>query len=218
MTSKFIILTNGEIDDPAFLRSRLDSYSEAIVIAADGGLRHAESLGLKVDILIGDLDSVLEEEKINLSDQGASLHEFPGAKDETDLELALMHAAKSGAKAIVVLGAVGGRLDMSLANIFLLTHPQLAGIQVELWDDYQTAWLLRPPGGDISGQPGDTVSLIPLLNGATNISTTNLSYALKDSALHAGEVRGVSNILTDGNAHVDLGGGTILVVHTHGRA
>lgn len=218
MNSKFIILTNGEIDDPALLRTRLESWSQATVIAADGGFRLAEDLSLKVDILIGDLDSVSEEDIFNLTDQGVSVHEFPEAKDETDLELALTHAANLGAGAIVIIGALGGRLDMSLANVLLLALPKLAGVHVELWADHQTAWLIRPPGGEISGEPGDTVSLIPLLNDATDISTTNLAYALKDSSLGAGEVRGVSNILADKTAHVNLGGGTILVVHTPGRA
>lgn len=218
MNSKFIILTNGEIDDPALLRTRLESWSQAAVIAADGGLRHAEGLSLKVDILIGDLDSASEEDKFILIDQGVHVHEFPEAKYETDLELALTYAANLGAGVIVILGALGGRLDMSLANILLLTLPQLTGVQVELWADHQTAWLIRPPGGDISGESGDTVSLIPLLNDATDISTTNLAYALKDSSLQAGEVHGVSNVMTDKTAHVDLGGGTILVVHTPGRA
>jgi thiamine pyrophosphokinase len=218
MSKKFIILANGEIDDPGLLRRRLDPWSQATVIAADAGLQHAKSLRLKVDVLIGDLDSVSEEDKSSAGDHEIQVIEFPVGKDETDLELALIHAANSGAKRIVILGALGGRLDMSLANILLLTRPQLAGIHAELWADHQTAWLIRPPGEEISGEPGDTISLIPLLDDATGISTTNLAYAMSDSTLQVGEVRGMSNVLTNQTARIDLGGGTILVVHTPGRA
>lgn len=218
MSSKFIILANGEIDDPALLRSRLDLWTQATVIAADGGIHHAESLKLKVDVLIGDMDSVIEEDKSIIGDRGVHVVEVPNAKDETDLELALTHAANSGAKRIALLGALGGRLDMSLANVLLLTQPQLARIHVEIWVDHQTAWLIRPPGEEISGEVGDTISLIPLVSDATGISTTNLAYAMSETTLQVGEIRGVSNILTDQSARIDVGEGTVLVVHTPGRA
>jgi thiamine pyrophosphokinase len=217
MSSTFIILANGIIEDYSYLTDRKDSWSQATVIAADGGLRHAESLGLTVDYLIGDLDSV-DDRRVKELGETTDIEQFPEGKDETDLELALTFAANSGAEAILILGALGGRVDMSLANILLLSLPQLKGIEVELLTGVQTARLLRPPGGDIHGNPGDTVSLIPLLGDVTNITTTNLAYQLKSSSLKAGEVRGVSNVLNARKAHVQIELGTLLVVHTPGRA
>lgn len=217
MDSKFIILANGEIENPEYLANRLKSWGKATVVAADGGLLHAESLGLSVDHLIGDLDSV-NDDMVNALGQAAKVQKFPEAKDETDLELALIYAANAGAQAIVLLGALGGRVDMSLANILLLTMAKLNEIHVELWSGVQTAWLLRPPGGDIYGKPGDTVSLIPLLGKAEGITTANLAYPLTGSTLHAGEIRGVSNVLTDANGHIKIEMGTVLVVHTQDRA
>lgn len=217
MNSKFVILANGVIDNPEYLLKRLESWGQTKVIAADGGLLHAESLGLSVDHLIGDLDSV-DDGMSSALGQAIKLQEFPEAKDETDLELALIYAADAGAGSIVILGALGGRVDMSLANILLLTMPQLEGIHVELWSGKQTAWLLRPPGGEITGNPGDTLSLIPLLGKADGITTTNLAYPLSGSTLHAGEIRGVSNVLTDAKARVQVETGTLLIVHTQGHA
>ena len=179
MTSKFIVLANGEINNPSLILTRLALWSDATVIAADGGYRHAEALDLRVNVLIGDVDSVRDE--------------------------------------MVILGAHGGRLDMTLANLLLLTHPRLSSIHIEIWADIQTAWLIHPPGGDIAGEPGDTVSLLPLVNDAVDITTTNLAYSLNGGSLLAGEVRGVTNVMTDKNARIDLGAGTLLVVHTHGH-
>lgn len=218
MAHTFILLSNGEFEEPALLKPRLVNLSDATVIAVDGGFRHARELGLKVDILIGDLDSVADKDRILASAQDLSLLEFPDAKDETDLELALLHAVKLGADEIVILGALGGRLDMSLANILLLSHPQLVHLRVEIWVGNQTAWLLRPPGGSIPGEPGDTVSLIPMVEDATDISTTGFAYALENDVLAAGTVRGVSNLITEREARIEFGSGSLLVVHTPGRA
>lgn len=217
MTSKFIVLANGEINNPSLIQTRLAPWSDATVIAADGGYRHAEALGLRVNVLIGDMDSVREDNGLGGDDREVSVIEFPQVKDETDLELALMHAANLGADEMVILGAHGGRLDMTLANLLLLTHPRLSSIHIEIWADIQTVWFIHPPGGEIAGEPGDTVSLLPLLNDAIDITTTNLAYALTGGSLLAGEVRGVSNVMTDKNARIDLGAGTLLVVHTHGH-
>jgi thiamine pyrophosphokinase len=218
MTSKFIILANGELNNPDLLTKRLASRTGATVIAADGGYLHAENLGLEVNMLIGDLDSVSPEDRSAFETQGVTMMSFPEAKDETDLELALTYAFRSGAEDIVLIGTLGGRLDMSIANLLLLTHPQIAPIRVEVWSDHQTAWVIRPPGGELVGEDGDTVSLIPIAGDVFGVSTKNLVYALSDAKLVSGEARGVSNVMTAKAAYVEVERGTLLVVHTPGRA
>ena len=49
---------------------------------------------------------------------------------------------------VVLLGAAGGRLDMTIANLLLLVDPKFRPLRIELWYGSQTAWLLNPPGGD----------------------------------------------------------------------
>ena len=218
MTTKFIILANGEITNPAVLRNRLLSQSGAKVIAADGGYHHAENLDLEVDILIGDLDSVSSSVKITLDTQGVMIQSFPPDKDETDLEIALTYAVNGGAEEIIVIGALGGRLDMSIANLLLLTLSQIADVRVEVWAEEQTAWAIRPPGGEIMGEIGDTVSLIPLAGDTSGITSNNLAYELVDATLFGGEARGVSNLMTSKVAYVEVKKGTLLVVHSPGRA
>lgn len=218
MDKRAIVLSNGTIDDPALLRRRLAGWGHAAVIAADAGLRHAGPLGLAADLVVGDFDSLDAGRRAGLEAAGVEVHPLPPAKDETDLELALLEAVARGAEQIVVLGAIGGRLDMTLANLLLLTHPRLAGVRVEVWHDAQTAWLIRPPGEDVSGQPGDTLSLIPLGGDAHGVTTTAMAYPLIDEVLAYGPARGVSNVLTDARAHVALRAGLLLAVHTPGRA
>ncbi|OGO18751.1 MAG: thiamine diphosphokinase, partial [Chloroflexi bacterium RBG_16_48_8] len=199
-------------------RSRLNNWGQADVIAANGGSLHAETLGLPIHAVIGDLDSLSEETQAALSAQDIYIQRAPSEKDETDLELALIYAAEQGAREIVVLGAFGGRIDMSIANLLLLTHPQLAKIRIEIWNGTQTAWIIRPPGDEVQGQVGDTLSLIPLKGEAKGVTTRNLAYPLNDEMLPAGPSRGLSNVLTSSTASVRLREGFLLAVHTPGRA
>jgi thiamine pyrophosphokinase len=138
-------------------------------------------------------------------------------KDETDLELALLHATDIGVKDIVVLGAFGNRIDMTLSNLLLLSHPSLISAHIEYWYGYQTAWLIRPPGDEIHGQSGDTLSLIPLEGDAEGITTHELYYPLNDEKLVFGPARGISNVLTASVAHVELASGTLIAVHSPGE-
>ncbi|MCS7062409.1 MAG: thiamine diphosphokinase, partial [Anaerolineae bacterium] len=125
-----IIFANGELPEPAAVRGLIQP--DDLLIAADGGARHCRALGLTPHLVIGDFDSLDAAELGALEQAGATLRQHPRDKDETDLELALLEAAARGASYLVVLGAFGGRLDMTLANIQLLLHPKLAGVRVEL--------------------------------------------------------------------------------------
>jgi thiamine pyrophosphokinase len=214
MEQRAIVLSNGIIEDINLIRTRLVGWDQAQVIAADAGSQHAHSLGLTLDVILGDFDSMAYPAE----SKGIKLITARTDKDETDLELALLYAVASGADSIIVLGAFGGRLDMALANIFLLVDPRLAGKEIVMWEGSQTAWVMRPVGGVIRGQAGDTVSLIPLGGDADGVITHNLQYSLNGETLRFGPARGVSNVMTAAESQVDLARGTLLIVHTPGRA
>jgi len=207
-----LVIANGDLAEPDIVRQRLASLAPRWVIAADGGSQHAETLGLHVDVLIGDLDSIEPAQAERLRADGAQIIAHPPGKDETDLELALLHARALGATELVVLGAVGDRLDMTLANVMLLLHPALRRAQVALWHGRQTAFVLHPPGGEIPARAGDGVSLIPLGGDAAAVRTEGLAFPLVGERLHLAAARGVSNVVTSEPARVSFKEGTLLVV------
>jgi len=209
---QYIIFANGELPEP--YRAHACIQPDDFILAADGGAKHCWALGLTPHLAIGDFDSLSTIELEKLEGAGVTLKRFPPDKDETDLELALLEAARRGAEAITIFGALGGRLDMTLANLQLLTHPALEKIHAEVRSGLQTAWLLRPPGGPVRGQVGDTMSLLPLGGAAEGITTHGLRYPLKGETLTVGPARGVSNVLTQPEAYVDLQAGLLLVIHT----
>ena len=209
-----IVLANAEIEDPPLLRQRLAVLNTATVFAADGGSRHADLLGLRVGVLIGDHDSLDESLREQFAAEGVRFELHSPQKDETDLELALLLAKNEGAQRIIVIGAMGGRMDMTLSNLLLLAHPDLIHLHIEIWDGAQTARIVRPPGGEVRGDAGDSLSLIALGNNAVGITTSHLAYPLANQTLHLGLARGVSNVLTASKAEIKLREGIILLVHT----
>lgn len=212
------IFANGSTDDGLLVRRELNAAPDAWVIAADGGARQAQHYGLRVNTLIGDMDSLDEDEITYFVGQGAELHRHPPEKDETDLELALLYAARQSPTRIRLFSALGDRLDQTLSNIYLLALSPLRDINVRLVAGKQQAWLAYPGTVTIEGEKGDTVSLIPIAGEATGIRTENLYYPLRDETLTFGPARGVSNVMQTNRATVHLRSGVLLVVHTLGRA
>ena len=221
---KALIFANGDIDDGEMVDRALAQAADALIVAADGGVRVAEHYHLRVNTVLGDMDSLTEAQHQALTEQQATILRYPAEKDETDLELALVWAAKQGADWIRLLGATGGRLDQILSNIYLLTLPILDGRDVQLVAGKQAAWLAKPGRTDINGAVGDTISLIPLTGTVRGVRTENLYYPLNDEDLYFGPARGVSNVIAGSSATaappaaVSVREGVLLVIHTIGRA
>lgn len=209
-----IICANGEQPDHAALR-RLPQPGD-YRIAADGGLHHWDALGLEPHLLIGDMDSVSAEEVDRVGRAGGRVVRFPVHKDETDLELALLAAALEGYQEIVILGALGGRLDMTLGNISLLLLPELANCTVRLDDGIEEVFFIHPgsAGRSIDGQRGDRVSLLPWGGPASGILTEGLYYPLRGETLYPERTRGISNEMLEAQARVAFETGLLLCIHT----
>lgn len=206
-----LVFANGDMADLDWVRPLLDEAT--VVISANGGTTHLMALGRVPDLVIGDLDSLPGDVRSWLNGSTARIISFPPAKDETDLELALIHAAEVYQGEIWLFGVLGGRLDQTLANILLLAHPALQGKKVLLLNRYERAWLMTAET-EINGSPGDTVSLIPLGGDAHVSSTTGLHWPLQDEWLGFGQARGLSNVMTAAKATVTVKSGRLLCIHT----
>jgi thiamine pyrophosphokinase len=211
VNGRAVIFANGEIKDDAAARAIL--RPEDTLIAADGGLHHLRRLGLAPSVLIGDLDSVSPDEIPPLEAVGVAVLRYPVDKDETDLELAIAYALKEGHRSIVVVGALGGRLDQTLGNLFLLTGEAADEAALCLDDGHEEVFLIRGVG-TICGRCGDTVSLIPFGGPVTGILTAGLRYPLTHETLYPQHTRGVSNVMLSEQATVEIASGQLLIVHT----
>jgi len=183
----------------------------AAVIAADGGVDRALSLGLHVDLAIGDLDSVTTKGLQAAEAAGARVERHPAEKDATDLELALDAAVALGPARIVVVGSDGGRLDHLLGSLLLLADGRYAGPRIEAWLGAAHVDVIRG-SLRLDGRPGDVVSLIPVHGDAEGVTTEGLVYPLSGETLTAGTSRGTSNLFSAAEAAVTVLRGCLLAV------
>lgn len=193
-----------------------------VVVAADGGARHAERLGVSVDRWVGDADSITPIDLDALRRRGVAIELAAADKDESDTELAIRAALLAGATDITVVGAFGGpRLDHTLANVALLADDELPATRFVLLDASTRIRLARAPtaSGDpakvtLEGRIGDVVTLLPFGVDAEGVRTSGLQYPLRDETLRLGAARGLSNVRVAGDASLELRRGLLLVIET----
>ncbi|MBK9125602.1 MAG: thiamine diphosphokinase [Chloroflexi bacterium] len=213
-----LVFANGELRTGPTVHRWLNLIDRPLVLAADGGAHIAAAYELRPDAIIGDMDSVAPALLSELEGQGMQIIRHPPEKDETDLELALKEAAARDCDPIIIIGGTGGRLDQSLANVYLLALPELAGRTVRMVAGYEEVLLLRPGSHTLHGNPGDTVSLLPVGGPAYGVRTSGLAYPLRSETLEFGPARGISNEMLADSAHISLEHGWLLVIHTDGKA
>jgi thiamine pyrophosphokinase len=207
---RILIFANGLLPDAD--RARRLVQPGDVVICADGGTRHALDLGLAPSLIIGDLDSLDSKDRARLERPGVSLRNYPHDKDETDLELAMREARKQQPSAIVIVGALGSRLDHTLGNLSILSDPDLAATDCRLDDGIEEAFFCRERS-QVCGHAGDLVSLVPWGVVVTGVSTDGLRWPLRGESLRPDRTRGISNELLTGNAEVQIEEGLLLIVH-----
>jgi thiamine pyrophosphokinase len=189
----------------------------ALIVAADGGAVAVESGGRRVDLIVGDLDSVDDGLVERLASGGTRVERHPADKDASDTELALGAAIAAGADEVVILGALGGsRLDHELANLLLLADPDLAKLRVRIVRGPTTVRVLHGPASlELTGPEGSIVTLLPIGGDVDGAGTSGLRWSLSGATLRIGRSRGLSNEITSLPASIRIGRGTLLVVETH---
>jgi thiamine pyrophosphokinase len=187
---------------------------DALVIAADSGVDHAYAIGLRVDVAIGDFDSISTEGLARAESEGARIERHPVVKDHTDLELALDEAIRLGGTDIVVLGVGGGRLDHLLANVLLMASPRFSECRLTAFDGAGRVHVVHggEPATSLPGEVGELVTLLPVGGTASGITTEGLRYPLRGDSLSPGTSRGVSNVIAAVPASVQLDDGVLIAV------
>ena len=207
---RIVIFANGELPD--IDKARLLLQDDDYIICADGGTRHALALDVQPNLIIGDMDSAEKDQLQKLKEDEVSIELFPHDKNETDLELAINRAIELEPKQILIIAALGGRLDQTLANIALLTDPRLSTVKVRLDDGVEEIFFCRDQI-QVRGRRGDLVSLIPWQDAVSDVRTENLKWPLKSETLYPDKTRGISNEMLGDTASISIGSGLLLIVH-----
>jgi len=197
-----VILAGGNMHNYAHIKQFISP--DDFIIAADSGYHHAEALGLRPHLLVGDFDS------LHSPPTDIELHRVPPEKDFTDTELAIDCARTQGCTSFLFLGALGTRMDHTLTNILLLTKLLEMGEQAEIIDEHNRIWTTDTALA-LDLTPGEILSLIPLTN-CEGVTTENLAYPLRDAVLEVGSGHGVSNVVLTSPAGVRLSSGKLLMM------
>ena len=210
-----ILFVNGTLADKAFLHDLLHSDDPAgddLLIGVDGGTQHCLDIGVVPHIVVGDLDSLARSTVDELAAAGVRFERHPAEKDQTDLELAVECALARGADEILLVAALGDRLDQMLANV-LLPAQRAWPATISIVEPGQRTHFLRGPSRLLLNvEIGSTVSVIPLSEAVRGISYSGLRYPLNDATLRLGDTRGISNEAVAQPATVEISEGMLLVV------
>ncbi len=198
--ARAIIISGGEVEFS--FKINYDDF----VICADSGYDNALKLGIKPDILLGDMDSIK-----NVPDDVQKVT-FKAEKDETDTELALLYAKERGFKEVFILGALGGkRKDHSFANIMLLKKAYDLGINAKLYSENEQVYIICG-NYSVTKKENMFLSIFPAFGDVT-VTLNGTKYPLYNEKLPFGSIRGISNEITDEKAEIETDG-CILVFET----
>lgn len=209
-----IIVSGGSSGNPAFLGEQIRKAGKSYLICCDRGARHLKRLAILPDAVIGDMDSIDQRDLRYYENQGVKIIRYASEKDYTDTELALDYALQWKPKKISIFCALGGRLDHTLANIYLLMKGFDKGIDTVLMDEYCEAFILNRQCSFVR-EAGKTVSLLALSPKVTGINLSGFYYPLENGNLKMGETLGISNWINKGRATITIDRGKLLVIKYH---
>ncbi len=205
-----VVFVNGKIGSLAPIREAI--CPDDTIVSVDGGIRHLRELGMTPHIIIGDMDSIDRDLLQQIRKKGVEILYFPPAKDETDLELALNMLEERGYTDCLLVAALGGRIDQTLANIWLLAERHHSDFKITADDGCEKVEVIFN-NIKLTGSRGDTVSLIPFAGPVTGITTEGLQYPLENETLFPEKTRGLSNVMQGEQARIHIKSGKLICVY-----
>ena len=176
-----------------------------LVIAADGGYDTLKALGIKPDLLIGDMDSIgARAEEIEIL-------RFPVKKDETDSFLAYREGVKRGYTVFELYGCVGGRDDHTFANYSLLIYGKERGHDIKIVGKLCDIFLIKNESVTLFGECEKHFSAFAFPTEARGVTLKGLEYEAEDITLTPDFPLAVSNRFTSAPAYVKVSDGSLLL-------
>lgn len=211
MKSTIIICSGGQLGQWALPYIHNEHY----LIGADHGAQFLLEQGFTPNISIGDFDSVSSEQLSNIKLKSDKLLSFDAIdKDYTDTELSFLHALEQGGSEIILLGALGTRMDHSIANIQLLSLAHRQGVKASIIDEHNRIELMSDQL-HVKRDHYHYISLLPYSDTVTGITLDGFKYPLHDATISKGQAIGVSNELIDETGTITISSGLLLVIQSN---
>ncbi|RKD27830.1 thiamine diphosphokinase [Caminicella sporogenes DSM 14501] len=204
-----LIVSNGFIEDYNFYKDILKNMD--FIICVDGGARHLINFGIKPNVIIGDLDSILSKDREFFMSQDVEFVKFPADKDATDTELATELALEKNPETITYIGVLGSRMDHTLANINLLKKSLDRKVKAKIVNEKNEIYLIDSEM-EIEGNKNEFISIIPVTDEVIGVTLQGLKYPLSNVRIKFGSTWGISNEFIAKKAKIQIKKGMLLVI------
>ena len=205
---KYIIIANGTINKHHNFKEFINNSD--IIIGVNGGSRHLKTMDIIPDIIIGDCDSISYKNMVYFKKHKVKFIKYPRDKNYSDTELAILWAIKNQASDITIIGATGTRIDHTLSNIFLMKIIVAKRMPCKIIDDNNEIYFVIDQI-KLKGKTGDLISIIPITEKVTGITTKGLKYSLVNAEMIMGSSLGISNVFLENQVYIKIKKGILIV-------
>lgn len=213
MDKSALIIAGGTIDFE-FALAYIKQYKFDYYIAVDNGLAYMERLGLLPDVIVGDFDTA-KDELVKRYQKLANITviDLIPEKDETDMESAIDYTSRMKYNKVVLLAAMGGRFDHTLANLHMLYRLLKHGIEGRMVDECNCIYLIQASHTLKKDELyGRYISLLPFTSEVNNITLEGFKYPLVNDCLRAGNSIGISNEAVEKECKITFKEGVLIVI------
>ena len=203
MSKRCVVISGGEY-------APIEGLSPAdFIIACDKGYTYARRCGIVPDLVISDFDSYSGE-----IEAGIPVNQFQSEKDDTDTMIAIRYAVAQGFDQVLLLCALGGRLDHTLANLQALIFAQEHGLSAAIESVDTKIVTLQNGSLRLPRRDGWSLSVFAATERCTGVSLSGVKYPLRDAVVTNSFPIGVSNEWIDEVAEISIIEGILLIVQS----
>lgn len=207
-----LIVLNGQFNlTGKELKQIIKNENIKKVIAVDGGAEILKKMSLIPDSIIGDLDSISDETLNFFKDKNVEINKYPAEKNETDSELAIDYCKKNNIEKLILIAALGGRIDQELANINLLEYIKTKNLNAKIIDKNIEISIIEKNKKFIDKKKY-RLSLIPQTSLVKKASISGCKYNLDNKNLYRHKTRGISNLIVEKEAVVTIEKGLLIYI------
>lgn len=208
---KAFIYTGGRIDEKRITERPKE---EDLIIAADQGFLNAKKMGVVPSLLLGDLDSLGKGEKIP---EGVEILQVPAEKDDTDTQLAVRVALERGARELVIVGGLDGRLDHTLSNLAILEELSQKQIRAVMTSGQNRARFIRNSGVILLCDGFRYFSILAADPTVKGVTVDGCKYPLKNAKLTRTRQFAVSNEIVGNCALIEIKKGGAWIIESNDK-
>ncbi|MBP3667830.1 MAG: thiamine diphosphokinase [Clostridia bacterium] len=184
--------------------------ADDLCIAADSGYHTAKALGERIDLLLGDFDSIGSVPR----DEGVEIQQVPAEKDYTDTQLAVEIAIERGADEIIIVGGLSGRLDHTLSTLAILEDLHTRGLHGYITDGQSRAHYIKSSSTLVARSTYKYLSLIAADEVVKGVDIEGCKYPLKRATIRRRNQFAVSNEITGNVAFIAVKKGGVFIIES----